>query len=152
MAMASKPSRRARKVTARIAGFRPGTSPPPVRMPMTPLLVLMLAMTQSLSRKSESAAKSKSNAGAEDGEELGEPRGMRGPGRRGDKVAVRDCFGHGEIDVGAAGACDVGADSVPSTAFPSFEDSSGREDLRGMANGGDWLFCFLKMVDDFDDT
>jgi len=35
-------------------------------------------MTQSLSRKSESAAKSKSNAGAEDGEELGEPRGCAG--------------------------------------------------------------------------
>ena len=73
-------------------------------------------MYQQISRKRESAAKSKSNAGAEDGEELGEPRGMRGPGRRGDKVAVRDRFGHGEIDVGAASACDVGADSGISAA------------------------------------
>src|SRR6266446_3122582 len=35
----------ARRVTPRIAGFRPGTSPPPVRMPMTPRLVLILAIT-----------------------------------------------------------------------------------------------------------
>src|SRR6266496_5108352 len=28
-------------VTARIAGLSPGTSPPPVRIPITPLLVLM---------------------------------------------------------------------------------------------------------------
>src|SRR5947207_2814223 len=29
-------------VTARIAGFSPGTSPPPVRIPITPFLVAML--------------------------------------------------------------------------------------------------------------
>src|SRR4029077_13787086 len=31
-------------VTARIAGFRPGISPPPVRIPITPFLVAMLAI------------------------------------------------------------------------------------------------------------
>src|ERR1700676_1318604 len=31
-----QPSRIARIVTARMAGFRPGTSPPPVRIPITP--------------------------------------------------------------------------------------------------------------------
>src|SRR4029077_1593637 len=31
-------------VTARIAGFSPGTSPPPVRIPITPFLVAMLAI------------------------------------------------------------------------------------------------------------
>src|SRR5262249_25608032 len=36
-----KPSRRARMVTARIAGLSPGTSPPPVRIPITPFLLLM---------------------------------------------------------------------------------------------------------------
>ena len=35
------PSRRARTVTARIAGLSPGTSPPPVRMPMVPLTVVI---------------------------------------------------------------------------------------------------------------
>src|SRR5260370_39145237 len=44
MPMTSKPSRSARNVTPRIAGLRPGTSPPPVRMPMMPFLVLTLAM------------------------------------------------------------------------------------------------------------
>jgi hypothetical protein len=40
------PSLFARIVTARMAGFKPGTSPPPVRIPMTPLLFLLtFAMT-----------------------------------------------------------------------------------------------------------
>src|SRR5260370_10560212 len=34
----------ARRVTPRMAGFRPGTSPPPVRIPIAPFLVLTLAM------------------------------------------------------------------------------------------------------------
>src|SRR5712692_11486419 len=38
----------ARRVTARMAGLRPGTSPPPVRMPITPRLLLMLAITLEL--------------------------------------------------------------------------------------------------------
>src|SRR5690242_7425429 len=35
----------ARKVTARMAGFSPGTSPPPVRMPIFPRMVLTFAIT-----------------------------------------------------------------------------------------------------------
>jgi hypothetical protein len=31
-------------VTARMAGFKPGTSPPPVRIPMTPFFVFPLAI------------------------------------------------------------------------------------------------------------
>jgi hypothetical protein len=31
-------------VTARIAGFNPGTSPPPVRIPITPFFTLIFAM------------------------------------------------------------------------------------------------------------
>src|SRR5258708_1604962 len=38
----------ARRVTARIAGLRPGTSPPPVRIPITPRFALMLAITLGL--------------------------------------------------------------------------------------------------------
>src|SRR5229473_5095211 len=45
MPMTWQPSRMARRVTPRMAGLRPGTSPPPVRMPMTPRLVLILAIT-----------------------------------------------------------------------------------------------------------
>src|ERR1022692_2098121 len=37
-------SRSALMVTARIAGFKPGTSPPPVRIPITPFVVLRFAI------------------------------------------------------------------------------------------------------------
>jgi hypothetical protein len=39
-----QPSRMARMVTARMAGFKPGTSPPPVRIPITPLFVFTLSL------------------------------------------------------------------------------------------------------------
>src|SRR5271157_4861371 len=39
MPITSQPSRNARMVTARMAGFKPGTSPPPVRIPITPFFV-----------------------------------------------------------------------------------------------------------------
>ena len=42
------PSLRALKVTALIAGFNPGTSPPPVKIPIVPLLFLMLAIIYDL--------------------------------------------------------------------------------------------------------
>src|SRR5580704_2364052 len=38
------PSRSARIVTARIAGFSPGTSPPPVRIPITPFFAFTLIL------------------------------------------------------------------------------------------------------------
>jgi hypothetical protein len=34
-------------VTARMAGFNPGTSPPPVRIPITPFFVFMIATLRS---------------------------------------------------------------------------------------------------------
>src|SRR5260370_961130 len=37
---------------------------------------------------------------------------MRGPGWRGDEIAVGDSFGHGEIYVGTPGLCDVGTDAI----------------------------------------
>src|SRR6202035_3747677 len=42
--MTLQPSRIALKVTARIAGFKPGTSPPPVRIPITPFFVFTFAI------------------------------------------------------------------------------------------------------------
>src|SRR5512147_2324515 len=42
--MTLKPSRMARMVTARIAGFNPGTSPPPVNIPMTPFFLFVLVI------------------------------------------------------------------------------------------------------------
>jgi len=41
------PSRNARIVTARIAGFKPGTSPPPVKIPITPgFLVFIVCLLE----------------------------------------------------------------------------------------------------------
>jgi len=39
-----QPSRSARMVTARIAGFKPGTSPPAVRIPITPFFAFTLPL------------------------------------------------------------------------------------------------------------
>src|SRR5713226_2454856 len=89
---------------------------------------------------------------AEDHEEFGEPRGVCGPGWRGDEIAVGDGFGHGEIDVGAPGLGDVGADGGISAALFSLENVSGGEDLRCMADGGDGFVGFREVVNDFDDA
>src|SRR5712664_86605 len=89
---------------------------------------------------------------AEDGEEFGEPGGMRGPCRGGDEIAVNDRFGHGEIDVGAASLRDVGTDGgIGAALFPS-NDVCGGEDLSGVTDGSDGLIGFGKMMDDFDDA
>src|SRR5882762_2659770 len=114
-----------------MAGFRPGTSPPPVRMPMTPFLVMTLAITvESPFREMRKKKLSPVNRFlgrvkpeicflqgcdakiwrlqlgydlcAEDHKEFGEPGVERGPGRAGDEVAVSDGIGHGEIDVRAS--------------------------------------------------
>src|SRR5437879_1851870 len=113
-----------------MAGLRPGTSPPPVRMPMTPFLVLMLDIApesplhEMLNRKLSpleeflgrvkarfffgmdelkySVWKSEFDFCAEDGKEFGEPGVERGPGRAGDEVAVSDGISHGKIDIGAS--------------------------------------------------
>src|SRR6266436_2459428 len=156
----------ARRVTPRIAGFRPGTSPPPVRMPMTPRFVLTLARTlgspsrcvtntklspaeRSLGRVKAGDAFLRTNGFkylvwrsqfdfcAQDSEKLCEPGGVRGPSWRGDKVAVSNGLGHCQIDVRAAGLSDVGANGGISAAFSSLQDASGSKDLRSVANGRD---------------
>jgi len=76
---------------------------------------------------------------AEDHEEFGEPGVERGPGRAGDEVAVSDGIGHGEIDVRASSESDVRAGGRIGAALLSFQDSSGGENLRGVADGGEGL-------------
>src|SRR5947207_9069942 len=90
------------------------------------------------------------DARAEDGKEFGEPGGMRGPGRRGDQVAVGHGFRHGQVDVRAASLADVGTNGGIGTALFPFEDSRGGEDLRGVADGCDGFVGLGVVVDDFD--
>src|SRR5271157_1279712 len=49
-------------VTARIAGFSPGTSPPPVRIPMTPFLELLFVMLTRLFYKNPNTTQPNSNS------------------------------------------------------------------------------------------
>src|SRR5882724_2720934 len=77
---------------------------------------------------------------------------MRGPGCRGDEIAVGDGFGHGEIDVGTAGLCDVWADGRIGAALLPFQDTSRGEDLRGVTDRRDGFVGLGKVVNDFDDT
>ena len=67
----------------------------------------------------------KLDARAQHREEFREPRGMRGPGWRGDEIAVGDSFGHSKTDVRATSQCNVGADGGISTALFPFEDAGG---------------------------
>ena len=90
--------------------------------------------------------------GAEDGKELGEPGRMGGPGGPGDKIAVGDGFGHGEIDVRAAGAGDVRTDGGIGAAFLPLQNICGSQDLRGMTDGGDGFIGLRKMTNDFEDA
>jgi hypothetical protein len=48
------PSRIALNVTARIAGLSHGTSPPPVKMPIVPLILLIFAIIKFLNYKNRS--------------------------------------------------------------------------------------------------
>src|SRR5882724_5064207 len=77
---------------------------------------------------------------------------MRGPGWRGDEIAVGNGFGHGEIDVGTACLCDVGTDGRIGAALLPFQDACCGKDLRGVADGGNRLIGLGKVVNDFDDT
>src|SRR5260370_42313414 len=77
---------------------------------------------------------------------------MRGPGWGGDEVAVGDGFGHGEIDVGAAGLGDVRANGWVGAAFFPSDDICRGKDLCGVTNGGDGLVSFGKVMNDFDDA
>src|SRR5258706_2335344 len=122
----------ARRVTPRMAGFRPGTSPPPVRMPMTPRLVLILAITlgspsrcvvntklspeeRNLGRVKAGDAllrmngfkylvwRSQFDSCAHDGKELGEPDWIDGPSLRVDVVGVSNGVSHCQSDFSATG-------------------------------------------------
>ncbi len=62
---------------------------------------------------------------------------MRRPSRPSDEVAVGDGISHGEIDIRAAGKSNVRASGWIGAALFSFQDSSSREDLRAVAEGGD---------------
>ncbi len=79
------------------------------------------------------------DARSEHAEEFGEPGVERGPGRTGDEVAVYDCIGHGEIDVRASSESNIRAGGRIGAALLSFKDSSGGENLRGVADGGEGL-------------
>src|SRR6266481_8685254 len=154
-----------------MAGLRPGTSPPPVRMPMTPFLVMTLAITvespfremrktklspvkRFLGRaKPEICFLQRSDAKiwrlqlgydlcAEDHEEFGEQGMERGPGRAGDQVAVGEGIGHGEIDVRASCESNVRAGGRIGAALLPFKDSSGGENLRGVTDSGEGLISF----------
>src|SRR6266436_272975 len=103
---------------------------------------LPLLMYQRSSCERESTAESEIDAGAEDGEELGKPRGMRGPGGTGDEVAVSDGLGHGEIDVGASSESNFRAGGGVGAALFHLENPSGGENLRAVAEGSDGFVCF----------
>src|SRR6266850_406581 len=89
---------------------------------------------------------------AEDRKEFGEPCRMRGPGRGGDEVAVGYGFGHSEIDIRAAGLCDVGANGWISTALLPFEHAGRGENLRGVTDRGDGFVGLGKVANEFDDA
>ena len=77
---------------------------------------------------------------------------MRGPGWSGDEVAVNDGFGHGEIDVGASGLGDVGADCRIGAAFFASNDICSGKDLSGVADGSDGFIRLGEVASDFDDA
>src|SRR5258708_17775557 len=90
---------------------------------------LPLLMYQRSSCERESTAESEIDAGAEDGEELGKPRGMRGPGGAGDEVAVSDGLGDGEIVLGAASEGDLGGGRRIVASFLFLQNSLRRQDF-----------------------
>ena len=74
---------------------------------------------------------------AQDSEKLCEPGGVRGPGWRGNKVAVGNGLGHCQIDVRATGLGDVGANGGIGAALLTLQDASGGQDLRSVADRAD---------------
>jgi len=74
---------------------------------------------------------------AQDSEKLCEPGGVRGPGWRGNKVAVGNGLGHCQIDVRATGLGDVGANGGIGATLLTLQDASGGQDLRSVADRAD---------------
>ena len=66
---------------------------------------------------------------------------MRRPGRGGDEIAVGNGIGHGEVDVGAAGLGNIGADRGISAALFPLKDAGSGENLCGVTDGSDGLIC-----------
>src|SRR6266478_2107409 len=75
--------------------------------------------------------------GAEYSKKLGEPGGMRGPGRSGREVAVGDGVRHREIDVRAAGLSHLRTDGGIRAALFALDDVRRGQNLRAVAEGGD---------------
>jgi len=77
---------------------------------------------------------------------------MRGPGWGADEIAVNDGFGHGEIDVGATGLGDIGANGGIGAAFFASNDVCSSKDLSGVADGSDGFVRLGEVANDFDDA
>src|SRR5712692_6759280 len=89
---------------------------------------------------------------AEDLKKFREPGRMRGPGRSGNEVALGDGFGHGKVDVRAAGLRDVGANGGIRTAPLPFQYAGGSQNLRRVTDRGDGFVGLGKVADDLNDT
>src|SRR5258708_156059 len=77
---------------------------------------------------------------------------MRGPRWRSDEIAVDDRFGHGQVDVRAAGLGDIRANGGIRAALLALQDASGGQDLRGVTDSCDGLISLSEMVNQFDDA
>jgi hypothetical protein len=86
---------------------------------------------------------------AEDRKKFGQPGRMRGPRRRSNEIAVGDGFGNGQIDVRAAGLCDIGANRWISTALLPIQYAGSSENLRGVTDRGDGFVGLGKVANDF---
>src|SRR5882762_7358095 len=85
---------------------------------------------------------------SQDRKEFGEPGWMRGPGWRGDEVAVGDGIGHGKIDVGAAGLRDFRANGRIRAALLPIQYAGGSENLRGVTDRGNGFLGLGKVMND----
>src|SRR5258708_30133151 len=77
---------------------------------------------------------------------------MRGPRWRSDEIAVDDRFGHGQVDVRAAGLGDIRANGGIRAALLALQDASGGQDFRGVTDSCDGLISLSEMVNQFDDA
>src|SRR5260370_40609877 len=82
--------------------------------------------------------------GAEYSKKLGEPGGMRGPGRSGHEVAVGDGVRHREIDVRAAGLRHLRTDGGIRAALFSLDGVRRGQNLRAVSEWGHGCFRLLE--------
>ena len=81
-------------------------------------------------------------------EELGKPRGSVGPRGAGDEFAVGEGFGHLDGDVGASGEFDLGGAGGIGADPLAGDDVGGGEQLRAVAERGDWFVRLVEVADD----